>query len=837
MVNSFQALQDFIQTGDRSFSSFEACHQRLIDAVKAEGRKRSPVDIACLVRHALRREDELQKGEAFIKVPRTFPYPDRETWQQSGIKIVGEGSDYYLISARPWLPEWLDCADESPESAAFKETLRRNYDPVPGDPFLKLVGLQNYRSAAQREAIRAVLTAPKNSTLVVNLPTGSGKSLCAQLPALMQSRNAGVSVVVVPTTALALDQERALEPYIQHPTAYYGDDSERGIARRKEMKARIRQGTQRIIFTSPESLIDSLAPALYDAAKQGLLRYFVIDEAHMVEQWGDGFRPAFQQLPGLRTDLLRLSSFNTLLLTATLTASCLDTLETLFGQPDGFKVISAVQLRPEPAYWFAWCDDEEIRTQRLVEAVYHLPRPLIIYASTREAVARWRSELSAAGFRRYATMTGKSTTKERSQLIQDWRDRKIDIVVATSAFGLGVDQADVRAVIHVCIPETIDRFYQEVGRGGRDGNASISLTLHTQEDKRIAKDLNKKSTITIERGLQRWESMFYRKKLAENGKFIIPTNTSPSQMPGDIDMDGEENQKWNIRTLTLMNRADLIKLDWKNPPLRNNFDSQESYFQALEEHRNFRVISVTNEHHLLKDTWETQVEPVRSNRQLWSNRNLKLMLEALKTNPRRCLSEIFVHAYSIPSQETPFLRKSINVSRACGGCNFCRRQKLAPFSGIMPVSIPVWQNPYFYIGEQLKSLLKESNLTLIFYDVLEQNKWEQQRNNLLRWLVIQGISNVVSKNLQNIFIQEEDSLIFWFDIDNYQHIKMPRVPTLIFYSPGDNLSYSPLNHNQAPCIILLPIDTPDPTRSDRRLIDIFSGRSFRFESFCKQVGI
>ena len=838
MVNSFQALQDFIQTGDTSFSSFESNHQRLIDAVKAEGRKRSPIDIACLVRHALRREDELQKGEAFIKVPRTFPYPDRETWQQSGIKIVGEGSNYYLISARPWLPDWLNCADESPESAAFKETLRRNYDPVPGDPFLKLVGLQNYRSAAQREAIRAVLTAPKNSTLVVNLPTGSGKSLCAQLPALMQSRKAGVSVVVVPTTALALDQERALEPYIQHPTAYYGDDSEGGIARRKEMKARIRQGTQRIIFTSPESLIDSLAPALYDAAKQGLLRYFVIDEAHMVEQWGDGFRPAFQQLPGLRTDLLRLSSFNTLLLTATLTASCLDTLETLFGQPDGFKVISAVQLRPEPAYWFAWCDDEEIRTQRLLEAVYHLPRPLIIYASTREAVARWRSELSAAGFRRYATMTGKSTTKERSQLIQDWRDRKIDIVVATSAFGLGVDQADVRAVIHVCIPETIDRFYQEVGRGGRDGNAAVSLTLHTKEDRIIAASLNKKSTITVERGLQRWESMFYRKKLAEDGKFIIPTNTSPSQMPGDIDMDGEENQKWNIRTLTLMNQACLINLDWKKPPTKGDFTSQKSYFQALQDHRNFQVISIKNEHHLLKDTWETQVEPVRSQRQLWSNRNLRLMQEALKTNPRRCLSEIFAEAYTIPSRETPFYRKSISVSRACGGCNFCRRRKLAVSSGVMPKPIPVWQNPYFYLGEKLNRLLIQNNLILIFYDVVEQGKWEQQRNDLFNWLITQGVSNiVVSKNLQNVFIQEKAPLVFWFDIDNYQPIKMPCVPTLIVYSPGDVLSYIPTNRNQVPCIILLPINTPDPTRSDRRLIDIFPGLSFRFESFCKQVGI
>jgi superfamily II DNA helicase RecQ len=104
---------------------------------------------------------------------------------------------------------------------------------------------------------------------VINLPTGSGKSLCAQLPALIRSRTAGVSVVVVPTTALALDQERALKPYINHPTAYYGDDSELGIERKKEIKNRIRQGTQRIIVTSPESLIDSLAPSLYEAAKQG----------------------------------------------------------------------------------------------------------------------------------------------------------------------------------------------------------------------------------------------------------------------------------------------------------------------------------------------------------------------------------------------------------------------------------------------------------------------------------------------------------------------------------------------------------------------------------------
>ena len=124
---------------------------------------------------------------------------------------------------------------------------------------------------------------------------------------------------------------------------------------------------------------------------------------------------------------------------------------------------------------------------RLLEAVHHLPRPLIIYASKREDVKRWAEELKQAGFRRYGVMTGESTSKERSELIHNWSEKNIDIVVATSAFGLGIDRGDVRAVIHVCIPETIDRFYQEVGRIGRDGKAAISLTLYTEDDYKIAR--------------------------------------------------------------------------------------------------------------------------------------------------------------------------------------------------------------------------------------------------------------------------------------------------------------------------------------------------------------
>lgn len=108
--------------------------------------------------------------------------------------------------------------------------------------------LDKYSNIGQREAIRAVLTAPDSSTLIINLPTGAGKSLCAQLPALLNSRNNnGVSVVVVPTTALAIDQERALKPFVHHATAYYSDDSVEGKERREGIRDRIRAGTQSLM--------------------------------------------------------------------------------------------------------------------------------------------------------------------------------------------------------------------------------------------------------------------------------------------------------------------------------------------------------------------------------------------------------------------------------------------------------------------------------------------------------------------------------------------------------------------------------------------------------------
>jgi ATP-dependent DNA helicase RecQ len=522
----------------------------------------------------------------------------------------------------------------------------------------------------------------------------------------------------------------------------------------------------------------------------------------------------------------------------------LDTLETLFGQPGEFQVISAVQLRPEPSYWIAKCPDENIRRERLLEAVHHLPRPLIIYASKREDVTRWANELQQAGFRRYGVMTGESTPEERSQLIDNWRERNIDIVVATSAFGLGIDRGDVRTVIHVCIPETIDRFYQEVGRIGRDGKAAISLTLYTDEDYNIAQSLNEKSTITSDRGLQRWQSMFERKQVLSNGFYRVPIDLSPSKLQGDIDMNSQQNRAWNSRTLALMSQASLIKIDWEKPPQKINFTSEADYQRACNISQNSRIIHILNEYHLNRDVWDLLVEPIRQQRQTLNSQNISLMKEALKRpHSHRCFSEIFEEAYTISAREKPTPRKSVKVSRACGGCPFCRQHKNKHFSGIMPSSFPVWQNPYFSLGEDLKRLFAGEKLMLIFYNESDSKNWERRKKQILEWLIVQGINNVVlSENergyLKEIANQNPESLIFLFD--KYQPIKISAVPTLIWHPSAipipKNYLY-PGDRASTYRIILLPIDTPDPNRDDRKLINIFNGQSFRLEIFCKEIGL
>ncbi len=855
MFDQFQVMREIIsghQPLPEQNEFRESCYRRLYYAL-CDFEKVGAGDIASLVRHVLRGEMEKQGGIAqSMLVPATPPWPDADEWAMAGITILDSRDNFLLIQADEWKPRWLSHNDAYyPEKPLFALDKRANYTPVPGDPFLDALNIKTYLTPGQREAVRSVLMSPPGSTLIVNLPTGSGKSLCAHLPGILFSQGGGLTVVVVPTTALCIDQERSVDPFIQHPAAYYGGTTSKEKERNAGIRERIRNGSQRIVFTSPESLTQSLIGPIYAAAERGYLKLLAIDEAHIVNQWGDEFRSSFQEIAGIRRDLLRACTDNpfiTLLLSATITEACLDTLETLFGHPGPVGMVSAVQLRPEPSYWFSHCSDMEAKAQRVLEALHHLPRPLILYTTKVDEAEAWAQVLKNMGYLRCEVVTGKTGPGERLRIVQQWREQQVDIIVATSAFGLGVDQPDVRTVLHACIPESLDRYYQEVGRGGRDGRASLSLVIYIDEDLEVAHSLNKKKIITVERGLQRWNSMFDNKESLGQGKYRVPVNAVPSNDPGDIDMDNKLNLAWNVRTLTLMTRSGLIELDSEDPPQWGHDgeeldadDLAQIYQEKLQNYSNHRVVSVVNNDHLKLETWQRLVEPVRKLTNQFAKKSMQLMVELLLGD--RCVSEVFEGIYTIEKCDSSAWRRPVIVSKSCGGCPACRSGQISPYAGFVPSSLPIWP-PSNEIGNELERLLGGRKVLAIFYETfsVEEKRELRKWSTLISWLVSQETQNLIApKELLEQFRKAvkkvPDAYVFFHQ--EFKPLFIPKVPSLVIHMEGvpvpDN--YYRAKVFSSPRILLLPASAVDPAKGHCLLVDTIPCKKYSLEEFCMEVGL
>jgi superfamily II DNA helicase RecQ len=769
---------------------------------------------------------------------------------------VHEQSGYFRLTLNEWNPGWLDSSGAMLTKPLFAEEHRRTYDDVKGDPFLSAAALDRYRCDAQREAIRTILSVPDGSTVIVNLPTGAGKSLCAHLPALLTSQRGGVSIVIVPTTSLALDQERSIRTLVPHDTAYVGGDTIDERDRRAGIGARVRDGSQRIVFTSPESLLRSLRPAVYDAARRGFLRFLVIDEAHIVEQWGDEFRSSFQEVAGIRRDLRRQVSpesptFSTLLLTATLTDTAFDTLQTLFGDNQSVVTVSAAQLRPEPSYWAMRMPNEDERTAAVLDSIRHLPRPLMLYVTEPIEAAHWMTVLRASGYSRMDTVTGLTPNNERAKVIERWRNAETDIVVATSAFGLGVDQADVRAVIHATVPENVDRFYQEVGRGGRDGRASASIVLYTQEDLQRAKSMNRKKIIGIKRGRERWTQMFEMREDLGNDRIRVPIDVRPNLADG-VDMDNDMNQAWNIRTLTLMSRAGLLSFDAEAPPPFSSDSSSDltevetahQYAEALTEQQRHRVVSVNHHGTIAKSVWEEMVEPARRVTSVADLRSHKLMLELLEGN--RCTSQIFQDAYSISEEKGGICRPEVSVAIACGGCAYCRLNGHLPYATPLPTTFPNYPTRW-KVGASLEKACSGGSAIAIFYP---KKPDARQLSRIFRWLIGQGVQLIVAppdtldQVAEALYQQNANHpSVFTYVIDGFRFMQAPALPALLFLPPGAVLSQALQNSfsnatTGTPLKILLAAsDTPDAIRTSRPLISTLQCRTYRLEEFVERIGL
>lgn len=649
-------------------------------------------DAAILLRQTLRSDDvrrmqdiarsggndDLAASSAWFDVPHSDIFPANFPWEGFGFVAQVRTGSATRIRAAPWTPRWLDCDKDSAvdEDVSSLRVVRPD-ESVRGDPFLADIdaGISDYRTPGQRAAVRSALLAPPGSTLVVNLPTGGGKTLAMLAPAVTVSAGTSVSVVVVPTVALALDQERR---YTTHhpgapPTAYHG-----GLTSdlKTEFVNRLQSGAQPVLFTNPEALVSSLARPLQLAATGGRLRLIALDEAHVVASWGDAFRPHFHALAGLRTYLLREAEaaghrpFRTILVSATLTGDTLRLLEALFGKPGPFLHVGAPIVRPEPSYWAAPLADGDERDARLIESLRHLPRPAIVYTTLRDERAavpgiltpnRLRRLAVSHGFKRFAVVDGKSTTAERESVLRDLRDSPerpalIDLVFATSAFGLGIDVPDIRAVVHACIPESLDRYYQEVGRGGRDGRPMISLVVPTKEDEVVAKGIGTPRVLTVERAQDRWTAMVQAAEAQGPDLLRVPL----AAVPSDLRRHSEYNEHWNLLTVSLLARAGALAWDF-------SLSESQVISDQVADDSGWITVRVLRGDHQDPGFWRDVVEAVRSNMVDAAPDGFSSLTHAL--SGRQCTGKLVGQNYSILNP--PEFRTVCMPS--CGGCAYCRR--------------------------------------------------------------------------------------------------------------------------------------------------------------------
>ncbi|GGE41211.1 RecQ family ATP-dependent DNA helicase [Psychroflexus planctonicus] len=297
------------------------------------------------------------------------------------------------------------------------------------------------------------------------LPTGGGKSICFQIPALCKD---GICIVISPLVALMQDQVQNLNDRGIAATYLKGGMNYRDVNR---ILDNCIYGKIKFLYISPERLQQEL---VQERIKQMNVNLFAIDEAHCISQWGHDFRPAFRKLTVLKE--LKPKT-NTIALTATATEEVQkDILELL--ELDNPKVVKKSFKRANIALKVKFAFDKRYE---LLQKLQQKKETSIIYVRSRSATKELSSFLNQNKIPSLS-YNGGMEHKERKKVLEKWLDESVQTVVATSAFGMGIDKANVRQVIHFHLPENLESYFQEVGRCGRDGLASTATILYNESD-------------------------------------------------------------------------------------------------------------------------------------------------------------------------------------------------------------------------------------------------------------------------------------------------------------------------------------------------------------------